>query len=71
MRRPRRHAVNLRKQMEQFNLFGPPLTISDLPAWRTLPEETRQTVMSLMARLILDHRHGDRHPTATEAANDV
>jgi hypothetical protein len=71
MRCLRRSAVNLRNQVQQFDLFGPPRTSGDLPTWRTLPEETRRAVMSLMMRLILDHGRGDRRPAQMEAVDDV
>jgi len=71
MRCPRHHAVNLRHQVQQFELFGPPRTSGDPPIWRTLPDETRRAVMPLMARLIFDCRRAALHPAETEAANDV
>jgi|SoiMethySBSTD1v2_1073268.scaffolds.fasta_scaffold3178431_2 hypothetical protein len=71
MRRLGHDAANLRNQVQQFDLFGPPRTSGDLPMWRTLPDETRRAVMSLMMRLILDHGPGDRRPAEKEAVNDV
>ena len=71
MRRLRGDAVNLRNQVKQFDLFGPPRTSGDLPMWRTMPDETRRAVMSLMMRLILDHGHGDRRPAEMEAIDDI
>jgi hypothetical protein len=54
----------------QFDLFVP--TSRDgaqeaLPEWRMLPEETRQTLMSLLTRLILEHASGDHCSQAEEA----
>jgi hypothetical protein len=58
---------------EQFDLFDPPGT--KRPAqelgWQQLPEETRETVTRLMARLLLDHGRGDRRPGRAGGRRDV
>ena len=53
---------NCRAVIEQTDLFRPPQPIVAIaPAWRQLPEKTRQTATKLMARLLLDHTRGDRN----------
>jgi hypothetical protein len=66
--RPPRH----RAAVEQFDLFGlgakhptPELE------WQQLPEETRETVTRLMARLLVDHGRGDRQPSSAGRRCDV
>jgi len=72
MRRRRSRPADLQGQARQFELFGPPCaTAADPPLWRMLPEETRRTATSLLARLILEHGHQDRGPARTGAADDV
>ena len=44
---------------------------ADPPPWRMLPEESRRTVTSLMARLILERGCQDRGVLRREAADDV
>ena len=52
-----------RTEIEQIDLFLPPQPIgAKAPAWRQLPEETRDTATKLMARLLLDHARSDRKP---------
>ncbi len=46
------------KQVQQLELFTKPMPIvgDTAPTWQVLPEETRQVLTGLMARLLLDHR---------------
>jgi hypothetical protein len=64
MRRTHRLAFSHRAAAEQFDLFGPPGTTQPTPGleWQQLPEEARETVTRLMARLLVDHGRGDRRP---------
>jgi hypothetical protein len=68
-RRPPRH----RAAVEQFDLFGLLGAKHPTPEleWRQLPEETRETVIRLMARLLVDHGHGDLRPGSGERRHDV
>jgi hypothetical protein len=64
----------VRSTARQFDLFVPAAkTNADqvLPQWQTLPEQTRQTLTSLLARLILDHTSADHTPMSEEAKHDV
>ena len=58
---------------EQFDLFGPPEAMHSPPGlkWQELPEETRETVIRLMARLLVDHACGDRRPRRAGGRRDV
>jgi hypothetical protein len=58
---------------EQFDLFDPPGATQPTPAveWRQLPEEARETVTRLMARLLVDHGRGDRRPGSAGGRRDV
>lgn len=59
-----------RSTARQFDLFAPASrdgTEEALPEWRTLPEQTRQRLMSLLTRLILEHASGDHCPQSKEA----
>jgi len=61
---------NPRSTARQFDLFAPVSrdgAEEALPQWQTLPEQTRQTLMSLLTRLILDHASGDHCPQPEEA----
>ena len=46
----------------QFDLFEAPVVDGAMPVpeWRTLPAAARQALTTLIARLILEHMHGDR-----------
>src|SRR5262245_56996722 len=60
-----------RSTARQFDLFAPASgadTEKALPEWRTLPDQTRHTLIGLLTRLILDHARGDHHPQSEEAA---
>jgi hypothetical protein len=55
----RRHSPHqdARSTARQFDLFTPASRAGAeeaLPDWRTLPEQTRHTLMSLLTRLILE-----------------
>lgn len=45
----------------QFDLFSSPHDpgIAEMPQWRALPVPTRQKLMPLIVRLLLDHATGD------------
>ena len=64
---------HLRSKARQFDLFAAPSGDGavDAPEWGTLPAQTRQTLTSLLVRLILEHASGDRRPQPEEARNDV
>jgi hypothetical protein len=69
----RRHSPHqsARSTARQFDLFAPASgadTEEVLPDWRTLPDQTRHTLISLLTRLILDHASGDHDPQSEEAA---
>ena len=66
--------VSPHSQAQQLDLFAPlgaARCDRPTPEWRMLPEETRQAVTGLMARLILEHGRIDRRQALTEAADDV
>jgi hypothetical protein len=62
-----------RAAAEQFDLFGLLGAKHPTPEreWRQLPEETRETVTRLMARLLVDHGRGDRRPSPVGRRHDV
>ena len=69
-----RRLVSPHSQAQQLDLFAPPHAAccdQPMPEWRRLPEQTRQAVTDLMARLILEHAHIDRGRVRTGAADDV
>jgi len=47
---------DVRSTARQFDFF---VSEQALPQWRTLPEEARQELTSLLTRLILDHAGAD------------
>jgi hypothetical protein len=61
-----------RLQSNQYDLFAKPIGDGAVPVpeWRTLPAETRQTLTTLMVRLILGHKHGARQAGPEEACHD-
>jgi acyl-CoA reductase-like NAD-dependent aldehyde dehydrogenase len=66
-------ASNPRGQAQQIDLFGDgsDTARTDTPAWQELPAETRATLTSLMARLILEHAE-TRHAFSTkEISHDL
>jgi hypothetical protein len=54
---------------QQIDLFEG-ITPTPTPAWRDLPEETRGTLIDLMARLILEHAQISSSALRTEAGHD-
>ena len=54
---------------QQIDLFDG-VTPTQTPAWRDLPEETRDTLTGLMARLILEHAQISSPAVQTEAGDD-
>ena len=59
------------RQLDLFRLPDPAGFDQAGPLWGVLPEETRQLVTELMARLLLDHGRVDHRPVRTEAADDL
>ena len=58
-----------RRRLQQIDLFDE-VTPSPTPAWRDLPEETRDTLTGLMARLILEHARIGNPAVRTEDGHD-
>lgn len=54
---------------QQIDLFDG-VTPTQIPAWRDLPQETRDTLTSLMARLILEHAQIGGPAVRMEAGHD-
>ena len=54
---------------QQMDLFDG-VTPAQLPVWQDLPEETRDTLTGLMARLILEHAQISSPAVQTEAGDD-
>ena len=54
---------------QQIDLFDG-VTPTQTPAWRDLPQETRDTLTGLMARLILEHAQISSPALRTEAGHD-
>ena len=57
----------------QFDLFPSPRDpgIAQMPQWRTLPTPTRQKLMPLIVRLLLDHAAGDPAVAREEMRDDL
>ena len=70
-RRDRAHH-HPQSKMHQFDLFAPPVADDAMPVpdWRTLPAATRQALRKPIARLILEHIHGDRQAYQEEVRRD-
>jgi hypothetical protein len=56
-------------RFQQIDLFDG-VTPTQTPTWGNLPEETRDTLTGLMARLILEHAQISRAAFQTEAGHD-
>jgi hypothetical protein len=58
---------------EQFDLFAPSRRTSPSVglAWQQLPENARQTLTRLLARLLLEHRDDGRRPDSAGGRHDV
>src|SRR5260370_35939366 len=72
MRHKHRRPPSHRAAAEQFDLFallGAKHPTPELE-WQQLPEETRETVTRLMARLLVDHGRGDRRPSSAGALRE-
>ena len=54
---------------QQIDLFDG-VTPAQTPEWQDLPEETRDTLTGLMARLILEHAQISSPAVQTEADDD-
>jgi hypothetical protein len=54
---------------QQIDLFDG-VTPTQTPAWRDLPQETRDTLTGLMARLILEHAQISSPALRTGAGHD-
>ena len=54
---------------QQMDLFDS-VTPAQLPVWQDLPEETRDTLTGLMARLILEHAQISSPAARKEAGDD-
>jgi hypothetical protein len=54
---------------QQIDLFDG-VTPTQMPAWRDLPEETRDTLTGLMTQLILEHAQNSSTALWTEAGHD-
>jgi hypothetical protein len=54
---------------QQIDLFDG-VTPTQMPAWRDLPEETRDALTGLMVRLILEHAQISTPALQTEAGHD-
>jgi hypothetical protein len=57
----------------QLEPFAPPAAAigkTRVPDWWTLPAATRQALTTLIARLILEHRHGDCQADREEVRRD-
>ena len=77
MQSPAHLAVTLsdRRRLQQSDHFGQielfdGATPAQMPAWRDLPEETRDTLTGLMVRLILEHAQISSPALRTEAGHD-
>jgi hypothetical protein len=67
------HAVDRRYKPQQIDLFERDACggMIGAPAWLELPGETQSTLMSLMARLILEHADKNRTGSMPEAGHDL
>ena len=65
----KRRRLQQSDRSQQIDLFDG-VTPTQAPAWRDLPEETRDTLTGLMARLILEHAQISSLAVQTEAGDD-
>ncbi len=73
MRHKYRRPLSHQPAGKQLDLFGLPGAKPPTPSfnWQQLPEETRQTVIGLMVRLLVDHQRRDRRPSSNGRRGDV
>ena len=64
-RRPRRSG-----SPQQIDLFAG-ASLTEVPAWRELPEETRRALTGLVARLILEYAQANGAARRTEGGDDL
>jgi hypothetical protein len=71
--RRRMHAADRHDKPQQIDLFESNRckTIISTPSWLELPVEIRSTLMSLLARLILDHAGKNRGCPVKEASYEL
>ena len=65
---PHQNAQSTARQFDLFAAASIDSAVEALPDWRTLPDQTRHSLISLLTRLLLDHACGDHHPQSEEAA---
>jgi hypothetical protein len=72
MQQRQRPYHNLRSKPHQLDLFAPPIVrgATPVPDWRTLPAASREALTALIARLILNHVHGERQADGEEVRRD-
>jgi hypothetical protein len=65
--------LDQRRKPEQMDLFGSDQSsvVIGAPAWPDLPAETRRTLTTLIARLILEHLDKRRAGAQMEADHDL
>ena len=73
MRRQHRPPPGRQAPAGQFDLFGLPKALRPAPGltWQQLPEEARETVTRLMARLFSGHESGDSRSRPPGGRRDV
>ena len=64
-----RRRLQQSERSQQIDLFDG-VTPAQIPVWQDLPEETRETLTGLMARLILEHAQISSPALRTEAGHD-
>lgn len=72
MQQRQRAHHNQRSKPRQLDLFAPPVArgTTPMPDWRALPAATREALTALIARLILNHVHGERRADGEEVRRD-
>lgn len=68
LHRPRHGDLAERDQLDLFR--APPSESPTSASWERLPTETRRTLTSLMARLLMEHG-GARHPETRRERHDL